>query len=196
MDTSKRVAVSTDLSPSSVKSFTVDEKTATKIDEYFGTESDLASFLIRAAMDESVIANFLYWYAERGVSPSLYRLRYRYLKVEIEANAELDEPMSIMYAKVLDRVVLALSQGSNSMRRTYQMLISQKVRFHVSLSIIFQQNCWALNIYLSTFREFSPNYFRSLWRTSLRWPNSLPGSAGIERKNKRSSRRGYPKMPT
>lgn len=29
--------------------------------EYFGPDMDLASFLIRAACDNSVIANFFYW---------------------------------------------------------------------------------------------------------------------------------------
>uniref|UniRef100_A0A914D6D4 PIK helical domain-containing protein n=1 Tax=Acrobeloides nanus TaxID=290746 RepID=A0A914D6D4_9BILA len=114
LDASKRLSTLNDLSPTSAKSFAVqhnlDEKTVKKIDEYFGNESDLASFLIRAAIEDSVIANFLYWY----------------LKVEIEANSELDEPMSKMYAGVLDRLTAALSQGSNSTRRTYQMLISQK----------------------------------------------------------------------
>lgn len=35
---------------------------SSSICDYFGPDSDLASFLIRAACDNSTVANFLYWY--------------------------------------------------------------------------------------------------------------------------------------
>lgn len=37
-------------------------------DEYFGPDMDLASFLLRAACENSVIANFLYWWVFLGFS--------------------------------------------------------------------------------------------------------------------------------
>ncbi|KAI1724754.1 phosphoinositide 3-kinase family, accessory domain (PIK domain) domain-containing protein [Ditylenchus destructor] len=79
--------------------------------EYFGSsDTDLASFLVRAACENSVIANFFYWY----------------LKVEIEATAEIDEHISHMFAKVMEKLKAALAKGNSLSRQTLATLSHQK----------------------------------------------------------------------
>uniref|UniRef100_A0A915CVA0 phosphatidylinositol 3-kinase n=1 Tax=Ditylenchus dipsaci TaxID=166011 RepID=A0A915CVA0_9BILA len=79
--------------------------------QYFGSaDTDLASFLVRVACENSVIANFFYWY----------------LKVEIEANADIDQIMSHMFANIMERFKQALSKGNSTARNTLATLSQQK----------------------------------------------------------------------
>jgi len=54
---------------------------------------------------------------------------FRYLKVEVEANSELNEPISQMFADVLGRLKSALAnETSTSSRYTLNTIHSQKVK--------------------------------------------------------------------
>lgn len=51
----------------------------------------------------------------------------RYLKVEIEANAEIDEAVAQMYSNMMDNFKLELSKGNSVARQTLATLGQQKV---------------------------------------------------------------------
>uniref|UniRef100_A0A183BU91 Phosphatidylinositol 3-kinase catalytic subunit type 3 n=1 Tax=Globodera pallida TaxID=36090 RepID=A0A183BU91_GLOPA len=84
----------------------------------FGAQEsmDLATFLIRAACENGLIANFLFWY----------------LKVEVEANAaESDDTtssssVSSMYCLVMGRLKHELSKGNGTARHTLSNIATQK----------------------------------------------------------------------
>uniref|UniRef100_A0A914I1L1 Chromatin modification-related protein MEAF6 n=1 Tax=Globodera rostochiensis TaxID=31243 RepID=A0A914I1L1_GLORO len=84
----------------------------------FGAQEsmDLATFLIRAACENGLIANFLFWY----------------LKVEVEANAaDSDDTassssVSSMYCLVMGRLKHELSKGNGTARHTLSNIATQK----------------------------------------------------------------------
>ncbi|KAI6220427.1 Phosphatidylinositol 3-kinase catalytic subunit type 3 [Aphelenchoides besseyi] len=81
----------------------------TIIEEVFGNNLDMSTFLIETACLNSTIANFLYWY----------------LKVEVEANSESDPRMSRCYAEMLEQLKRSLKSGSNVAQKTLNTLQAQ-----------------------------------------------------------------------
>lgn len=80
----------------------------------------------------------------------------RYLKVEVEANEELDEPVSEMYAQMIDRLKRKLAQGNNTARQALATTNTQKV-----------SNAYNVGKY------YTHTVFRSSSIRSSTWRNSL-----------------------
>ncbi|VDM45142.1 unnamed protein product [Toxocara canis] len=83
------------------------------------SSDDLASFLIRTACSEPLIANYLYWY----------------LKVEVEATAEMDTVISRMYEGVLSRLLSSLRSACAESRRRAASLERQQNFINVLVSM-------------------------------------------------------------
>uniref|UniRef100_A0A915AJ48 Phosphatidylinositol 3-kinase catalytic subunit type 3 n=2 Tax=Parascaris univalens TaxID=6257 RepID=A0A915AJ48_PARUN len=83
------------------------------------SDDDLASFLIRSACSEPLIANYLYWY----------------LKVEVEATAEMDVVVSRMYEGVLSRVLTSLRSACAESRRRAALLERQQSFVNILVSM-------------------------------------------------------------
>ncbi|KAI6171511.1 Phosphatidylinositol 3-kinase catalytic subunit type 3 [Aphelenchoides bicaudatus] len=66
------------------------------IEEFFGCNVDMSTFLVDTACRDSKVANFLFWY----------------LKVEVEANSTSDPRMSKFYSAMIEKMKLALTQGA------------------------------------------------------------------------------------
>ncbi|VDK50743.1 unnamed protein product [Anisakis simplex] len=86
---------------------------------------DLTSFLIRSACSEPLIANYLYWY----------------LKVEVEATAEVDVGVSRMYESVLCRLLASLRSACAESRRRAASLDRQQnfINLLVSMAKLVSQ---------------------------------------------------------
>ncbi|VDM99508.1 unnamed protein product [Thelazia callipaeda] len=83
------------------------------------TGDDLTSFLIRSACSNPSITYYLYWY----------------LKVEIEATAQVDSDMSRMYSYVLSLLLSSLRSGGCDLRRRAASLDQQEILIEILVSM-------------------------------------------------------------
>ncbi|VDK89001.1 unnamed protein product, partial [Onchocerca ochengi] len=83
------------------------------------TGDDLTSFLIRSACSNPSITYYLYWY----------------LKVEIEATAQVDAVMSRMYTYVLSLLLSSLRSGGSDLRRRAASLDQQEILIEILVSM-------------------------------------------------------------
>ncbi|VDM09944.1 unnamed protein product [Wuchereria bancrofti] len=83
------------------------------------TGDDLTSFLIRSACSNPSITYYLYWY----------------LKVEIEATAQVNTVMSRMYSYVLSLLLSSLRSGGSDLRRRAASLDQQEILIEILVSM-------------------------------------------------------------
>uniref|UniRef100_A0A8R1TLU1 Phosphatidylinositol 3-kinase catalytic subunit type 3 n=2 Tax=Onchocerca TaxID=6281 RepID=A0A8R1TLU1_ONCVO len=83
------------------------------------TGDDLTSFLIRSACSNPSITYYLYWY----------------LKVEIEATAQVDAVISRMYTYVLSLLLSSLRSGGSDLRRRAASLDQQEILIEILVSM-------------------------------------------------------------
>uniref|UniRef100_A0A915PPY9 Phosphatidylinositol 3-kinase catalytic subunit type 3 n=1 Tax=Setaria digitata TaxID=48799 RepID=A0A915PPY9_9BILA len=83
------------------------------------TGDDLTSFLIRSACSNPSITYYLYWY----------------LKVEIEATAEVNAVISRMYGYVLSLLLSSLRSGGSDLRRRAASLDQQEILIEILVSM-------------------------------------------------------------
>ncbi|VDK70545.1 unnamed protein product [Litomosoides sigmodontis] len=83
------------------------------------TGDDLTSFLIRSACSNPSITYYLYWY----------------LKVEIEATAQVDTVMSRMYTYVLSLLLSSLRSGGSDLRRRAASLDQQEILIEILVAM-------------------------------------------------------------
>ncbi|EYC37933.1 hypothetical protein Y032_0756g2089 [Ancylostoma ceylanicum] len=86
------------------------------------TTDDLASFLVKYATGYPKVANFLFWH----------------LKVEAEATRTTDEAISLVYERLLNRLLDTLHRGTAEMKRQAESLRLQR-QFVEDLKVLMQE---------------------------------------------------------
>ncbi|KAL6732433.1 hypothetical protein Aduo_003194 [Ancylostoma duodenale] len=86
------------------------------------TTDDLASFLVKYATGYPKVANFLFWH----------------LKVEAEATHTTDEAISLVYERLLNRLMDTLHRGTAEMKRQAESLRLQR-QFVEDLKVLMQE---------------------------------------------------------